>query len=321
MLAMAALLLVLVLVLRRTIVQPVMQLAQKAGQIRLSRNYTLRAEKQAEDEIGTLVESFNAMLDEIQGAQRQLVESEKMASLGALVAGVAHEVNTPIGIAVTAASHLNDELGHLQERYDASTLTHADMSRFIAQCRETLLLVQTHLSRGVEIISGFKQVAVDQSADYLREFELASYVRDIAQSLSPRFKRSPYVLELKSEPELIMVHSHPGAISQVVSNLVINALVHAFPFHERGAVRVQLIGSEEEVIMVVSDDGAGIPETDLPRIFEPFFTTRRGQGGSGLGLHIVYNLVTQTLRGRIDVDSEVGQGTRFAVRFPRVLKE
>ncbi|HUS25651.1 MAG TPA: ATP-binding protein [Candidatus Binatia bacterium] len=317
---MALLAVTLIVSLQRAIIEPVLQLARKAGQIRTSRNYNLRADKQAEDEIGALVDAFNAMLDEIQAAQRQLVESEKMASLGALVAGVAHEVNTPMGIAVTAASHLADELAQLRERHAAGSLTRAEFDRFVEHCAETVTLVQTHLARGVEIISGFKQVAVDQSADYLREFDLGAYARDVAQSLSPRFKRSPYQLEVLT-PGPVPVRSQPGAISQVVSNLVMNALTHAFEGRTQGRVMLHVHSQGEEAWLDVADDGRGIPESDQPRIFEPFFTTRRGQGGSGLGLHIVYNLVTQTLRGRIDVESTPGRGTRFLVRFPRYLKD
>ncbi len=303
--------------LRRVIMEPIERLSGTALRIGQSRNYDIRASKLGQDEIGTLVDSFNAMLDQIQSAQQQLVESEKMASLGGLVAGVSHEVSTPVGIGLTAVSNLSDESEGVRLRYHDGQLTREEMERYLTVTRETTDLVQTHLRRAADIISSFRQVAVDQSAGDARPFEIGDYVREVILGLSPKFKKTPYRIKLDIH-DAIEITGYPGAIAQIVTNLVMNALIHAFDGRDSGTIKVSVrAGVNRDVRLSVTDDGVGIPPENHKHIFEPFFTTKRGSGGSGLGLNIVYNLVTQKLRGRIDLESRPGEGASFVIHFPK----
>lgn len=299
------------------IVAPIQELAATAARIRVHRDYGLRASQHGQDEVGELVDSFNAMLDEIQRTQGQLVQSEKMAALAGLVAGVAHEVNTPVGIGVTGISHLRQELGKVRAGLAEGTLGRNALQRFLDLCEESTQLVMTHLERAAALVASFKQVAVDQTADDRREFELAAYLRELALSLTPMFKNSPYQLRLSADGELPL-DSYPGAIAQIVTNLVINALLHGLEGRARGEVLVSAQAVDtDQICLRISDDGRGIPAQHQASLFQPFFTTRRGAGGTGLGLHLVYNLVTQRLRGRIEFQTTEGQGTVFVIHFPR----
>ncbi|MDP3856687.1 MAG: HAMP domain-containing sensor histidine kinase, partial [Stagnimonas sp.] len=297
------------------IVAPILDLAAKAAAIRLTRDYNLRARRQGQDEVGSLVDSFNAMLDEIQQTQSQLVQSEKMAALAGLVAGVAHEVNTPIGIGVTGISHLRQELQRVEAAWQEGSLGRQQLERFLQLCAESTLLVMTHLERAADLVASFKKVAVDQTADDMREFELGGYLREVVLSLAPMFKNSRHELRLEpSEP--IPLLSYPGAVAQIVTNLVMNAQIHGLDGIAAGQVTVSASRQGDEVRLSVADNGRGIPLAHRDSLFQPFFTTRRHAGGTGLGLHLVYNLVTQRLRGRIVFESTEGQGTVFHVSFP-----
>ena len=297
------------------IVAPILDLAAKAAAIRLTRNYNLRARRQGQDEVGSLVDSFNAMLDEIQQTQSQLVQSEKMAALAGLVAGVAHEVNTPIGIGVTGISHLRQELQRVDAAWREGSLGRQQLERFLQLCAESTLLVMTHLERAADLVASFKKVAVDQTADDMREFELGGYLREVVLSLAPMFKNSGH--ELRLEPgEPIPLLSYPGAVAQIVTNLVMNAQIHGLDGISAGRVTVSVSRHGDEARLSVADNGRGVPLAHRDSLFQPFFTTRRHAGGTGLGLHLVYNLVTQRLRGRIVFESTEGQGTVFHVSFP-----
>lgn len=282
----------------------------------------ITARKAAEDARASLTESLQQQVAETQAAlealratQDKLVQSEKMASLGVLVAGIAHEVNTPIGIAVTAASHLMDRMALLGEAITAGTLKKSQLLDTVNTSRESAQIVLGNLERAAELIQSFKQVAVDQTSRETRTIDLDVYLHETIHSLHPRIKATPQRVELLCPPG-VSLHLAAGALSQVVSNLVLNALEHAYPAGQAGTVRVTANCENEVVELVVQDDGIGIAPDVLPRIYDPFFTTRRGAGGSGLGLHIVYNLVTQTLGGRIAATSEQGKGTRFTVTLP-----
>ncbi|MBI2382902.1 MAG: HAMP domain-containing protein [Gammaproteobacteria bacterium] len=307
---------VLLRIMQSRLVAPIQELAQTAGEIRRTRDYRLRAAGEGQDEVGSLVAAFNAMLDDMQAAQRQLVESEKMAALGGLVAGVAHEVNTPIGIGVTAASHLQQEVLALEDGYRGNALGREQLERFLGIGKEGTQLLMTHLERAADLIASFKQVAVDQGADATREFDLAEYLREVALSLTPKFKKTPHELRVEADGP-IPVDSYPGAIAQIVTNLVINSLIHGFDGGRRGTVVVSAAQDGDDARIEVRDDGRGIPEAHHKRLFQPFFTTRRNAGGTGLGLHVVYNLVTQKLHGRIGFESAEGRGAAFTIIFPK----
>ena len=282
----------------------------------------ITARKAAEDERARLTESLRQQVAETQAAltalhdaQDRLVQSEKMASLGVLVAGIAHEINTPVGIAVTAASHLKDRMTMLAAAIQDGTLKKSQLLDTVATSQQSAGMVMANLERAAELIQSFKQVAVDQTSREARDIELDVYLHETLHALQPRIKASGQRVELLCPPG-IRLHLAAGALSQVVSNCVLNALDHAFAVGETGTVRVQAARDPDAVRINIADDGHGIAPDVLPRVFDPFFTTRRGNGGSGLGLHIVYNLVTQTLGGRITVESSAASGTCFTVLLP-----
>ncbi len=248
-------------------------------------------------------------------AQSQLVQSEKMASLGSLVAGLAHEINTPVGVGVTAASTLQEWARRLASQHQDGKLTRSELERFLALCGDSTQILMTNLQRAAELIRSFKQVAVDQSSDERRRFPLKAYLDEILRSLAPKLNRTGHEVTVDC-PDGVEVDTYPGAVAQVLTNLITNSLMHAFPGGRRGHITVSVSEDAGQLLLRYADNGVGIPPEHLPRIYDPFFTTRRGSGGSGLGMHIVYNLVTQRLGGTISATSTVGQGATFEVRFP-----
>jgi signal transduction histidine kinase len=238
-----------------------------------------------------------------------------MAALGGLVAGVAHEINTPLGIGVTAASHLEQETRRLGLELENGTLTKERLVQFRQMALESAQLILRNLKRADELVRSFKQVAVDQSTEERRELDLAVYLQEILTSLKPAFKKTAYRFELECEPS-IRVNTFPGAIYQIVANLVMNSLRHGFEDRAEGRIRLVVARQGERVLLDYRDDGQGMAEDVCRRIFEPFFTTRRGTGGSGLGMHIVWNLATQVLGGSIACTSAPGEGTRFEWWIP-----
>jgi signal transduction histidine kinase len=258
-------------------------------------------------------------LEQLRETQRELIQSEKMAALGGLVAGVAHEINTPLGVAVTAVTAFAQETEKFRAAYQSGKLRRTDLEEYVQSAGEALGFVQGNITRAADLVQAFKQVAVDQTSDLPRHFDLGDYVGEVLRSLVPRLRRSPHWLDTYLPPG-VLVYSAPGAFAQIITNLVMNALTHAFDT-EPGIIAIRLTDGPgpDQLQLSISDNGCGIPQSDLPHIFDPFFTTRRDQGGTGLGLHVVYNLVTQRLRGRIEVESKPGQGTSFLINFPRRL--
>lgn len=254
-------------------------------------------------------------LDHLQEAQRKLVESEKMAALGELVAGVAHEVNTPVGIGVTAASYLEDSVEEFQVLYDSGHVTRSGLEKFLQLCRKSSSMILFNMNRAADLINSFKQVAVDQSSQERRLFKIRQYIEEILLSLHAQLRKTPYEIKL-SCPEELEVDSYPGALSQIITNLIMNSLHHGFEGLNEGSITIDIRKSENSVLIIYGDTGRGIPDDHLDKIFDPFFTTKRGTGGSGLGMNIVYNLVTQTLGGQINCTSKIGQGTWFEIEFP-----
>ena len=251
-------------------------------------------------------------------AQEKLVTSEKMAALGNLVAGVAHEINTPLGIGLTATSHLGERLEHYFELYNEGRLTKSQFEEFLELIKESTSMILTNLKRAADLIQGFKQVSVDQSSERRRKFDLGGYLDEILISLKPKLKRLKHEVELEC-PEAVEIDSYPGALAQIVSNLVMNSVTHGFEDMEGGRIRIHVRAGAESVILRYMDDGKGMDRAQLEKIYDPFYTTKRGQGGSGLGMNVVYNLATRVLGGSIDCDSSPGGGVRFELEFPRVV--
>ena len=266
-------------------------------------------------ELNETNQSLQQTLETLKQTQTQLIQSEKMASLGELVAGVAHEINTPIGIGVTAASHLSEIADNLQRAYDAGEMTRDDFEKFVTGQKQAVKIVLNNLRRASDLIKSFKQVAVDQSSQDRRSIRLGEYIDEVLLSLNPQLKKTRHQVTLDCDAA-IEIDTYPGAISQIVTNLVMNSLVHAYVDGEKGNIRIAVVNGGDRVLLTYSDDGCGIVPENLSRIFDPFFTTKRGTGGSGLGLNVVYNLVTQTLGGSIRCASEPGYGVRFEIELP-----
>lgn len=254
-------------------------------------------------------------IDELKQAQQQLVHAEKLAALGGLVAGVAHEINTPLGIGVTAASYLEQETKRLGIELEESRLTAESLQRFRQTAMESTQLILRNLMRADKLVKSFKQVAVDQSSEAKRVIDLCVYLQEIMNSLHPTLKRTKHVVEIDC-PDGLVMETYPGALYQVVVNLVLNSLLHAFGDQAEGLISISARRDGEQVVMTYRDNGSGMSEEVQKQIFDPFFTTKRGEGGSGLGLHIVWNLATQVLGGWITCESKPGAGSQFELRFP-----
>ena len=260
-------------------------------------------------------------LHTLQEAQRQLVEADKLASLGSLVAGVAHELNTPLGNALIAATALEAEQRQLRTRFQAGQLRKSELQGGLEHGVESAELVHRNVQRAADIIRGFKQLAIDQTTEMRRKFKADQVLREILGSLGPMFKATPYRVEPELDPGLEL-DSYPGPLGQVITNIAQNALLHGFEGRPQGTLKVQCHAwGEQHIQIVCADDGQGMPEEVRQRVFEAFFTTKFGQGGSGLGMQIVHTLVNGLLGGRVSVDSAPGSGTRVILTLPRVAPQ
>lgn len=267
-------------------------------------------------ELSAANESLQHAMSELTRAQDQLVEQEKMAALGGLVAGVAHEINTPLGISVTTASHLELMVKGLQERLEAGHLARPELNNFVQLAGEAAEMILRNLRRADTLVRSFKQVAVDQSLEEMRTIDLGEYLGEVLISLRPALRKAGVQVDMQI-PEGIMLATYPGAIYRVFANLVQNALIHGFATSIEGA-RIDIRAEEQgdRLKITFRDNGAGMSEEVRRRIFEPFFTTRRGSGGSGLGMHIVFNTVTRMLEGHIHCESRPGEGVEFVLDLP-----
>jgi signal transduction histidine kinase len=249
-------------------------------------------------------------------AKEKLVESEKLASLGGLVAGIAHEINTPIGVSVTVASHIVDETQVNIALLEEKKLSKSDLINYFNSMTESSKLLLGNMEKAKVLVSSFKQVAVDQSNDEMREVNLEQYIYEILASFNSKFKNSNYAISVECEKK-IELYTYPGVIYQILANLLMNTLNHGFLDLDHGDINIYLQEIDDTVVIEYRDNGKGISEAHLHKVFDPFFTTRRGQGGSGLGLNIVYNLVSQKLKGSIECTSELGKGAVFRITIPK----
>jgi len=261
-------------------------------------------------------QSLEESLDKLQRTQKEMVQSAKMAALGDLVAGVAHEVNTPIGVSVTAASFLAERTRQLRELYEKGEMKRSDLEKYLALAEESSGSVLSNLERAAELVQSFKKVAADQSSEEKRAFELKNYLEQILVSLRPQFKRTPHTVTVEC-PEGLTLDSYPGAIMQIMTNLIMNSLIHGFADGTPGEIHVRVEEVGDDVALAYTDTGVGMDGEQKARIFDPFYTTRRGSGGTGLGMNIVYNLVTQTLKGTILLETSPGQGAAFLLTLPK----
>ena len=279
------------------------------------------AKRETEDELRASKEKAEGALLELNTAQQNLIDAERLAALGGLVAGVAHEVNNPIGISLTVASSFSRraEMFEAELRSD-SPLRRSQLEDFVKTSRDAAGQLVANLHRAGELIQSFKQVAVDRSHAERRQFSLSEATDQIIASLKPVLKRSPITLSV-DVPEGLIIDGYPGSYGQILTNLFLNAANHAFADGRAGAISISARPRGiDDVEIIFADNGAGMTPDVQRQAFDPFFTTRRNQGGTGLGLHIVYNLVTQQLGGRMMLDSRLGQGTTFRIIIPRTAK-
>lgn len=261
--------------------------------------------------INSELEASNTKLKEMQG---YLVESEKMAALGTLVAGVAHEVNTPIGVGVTAASHMSDIAQELLEHCRKKELNTELVEELLSDIEKASRIIVKNLNHAGRLIQSFKQLSADQSMEPQREFELGKYLDEILVSISPTYKKSNIIIKTHYSEKLV-INGWPGAFTQIINNLVMNSMQHAFLPGESGQIDIELSAKGNGFLMVFRDNGHGMQKQILEKIFDPFFTTKRSSGGTGLGLSIVYTIVTQRYRGSIHCESEPEKGTAFYIEL------
>jgi signal transduction histidine kinase len=276
------------------------------------------AKRKAEDELRASRDRAEKALEDLREAQQNLIAAEKLAALGGLVAGVAHEVNNPIGISLTVASSFARRCDEFAKEVGSGPLRRSRLDEFLEGGRDAANQLVTNLQRAGELVQSFKQVAVDRSHPDRRRFDLRQLTEQILSSLRPGLKgtRIQVIVDM---PEGVVMDSYPGPFGQVLTNLFLNAVNHAFADGREGTITiVGRTSGTDQVHVVFRDDGVGMSEAVQRKAFDPFFTTRRGEGGTGLGLHIVYNLVTRRLGGRIVLSSTPGGGTTFRISMPRV---
>ncbi len=315
-------------------------------------NYDVQLLVRAEDEVGFLTKNFNLMVDKINKAEKQLedytinleykvhqrtealknsleelktaqdklVENEKFAFLGGLVAGISHEINTPIGICVTAATHLHDEAQKLKTSFENNSMTKTKFEEHITLLSEISGLIITNTDIASNLISSFKKIAVDQSHEAIRTFNLNDYLKDVFLSLKPQFKKFKNPEIIIDCPDKIVLTTYSSAIYQVLTNLVMNSIIHGFENRDECRISLVISNNNNKIQMLYSDNGNGMTADVIRHIYDPFFTTKRGSGGSGLGMNIVYNIVMHKLKGTIKCESSPGNGVQFNIHFPAVLE-
>ncbi|NQY93050.1 MAG: hybrid sensor histidine kinase/response regulator [Campylobacteraceae bacterium] len=263
---------------------------------------------------------LNESLETLKLTQQQMIESEKMAALGGLVAGVAHEINTPIGVSLTGITHLKHITDSLNRLYEDQEMSQDKFEEYLKTCMELDNTIHSNLERAAELIRSFKRISVDETSDESYVLFLAERIDHVVFSLQNNLKHTNIKVEIDCDKS-IQVNTYPGAIYQIFTNFFTNSLMHAYEKDEEGTIRIEVFVEDGKIHMVYKDDGKGIPPEVLPKIFDPFFTTNRSAGGTGLGLHIIYNLVFSRLKGTIKATSTVGQGAQFEVVFASLPSE
>lgn len=271
------------------------------------------------EELATVNQTLSQTIADLKQTQDSLIRSEKLASLGSLVAGVAHELNTPLGNALTVTTTLLERTQEFAVEMEQG-LKRSNLVKYIELVQSVCPLVHRNLSRAAELVTSFKHVAVNQSSSQISTFNLLEVVNELIDTLKHTFKNTPYTLEVDI-PAHIRMRSYPGPLGQVITNFINNALVHAFAEREHGKMLLTAYEDAQQIVLEFKDDGTGISPENIKRIFDPFFSTRFGQGGSGLGLNIVHNIVEGLLGGQINVTSVLDEGTCFTVKIPAYIDE
>ena len=283
-----------------------------------SREMNDELERRVAERTLALQQSNQALQDSMETLHRtllQLAQAEKMAVIGGLVAGMTHEMSNPLSIAVMAVSHLDDLTQKTQQEFFLSKLTRSSMEKFFENAKESVAILEKNLYRTAELLNSLKQMAIDRASENKKEFLLARYIDDILLSLKPTLKTTQHTITVEC-PDDLLIDSYPGVFSQIFTNLIMNSLIHGFETKPSGQINIRVRHEGGLLFMQYHDNGRGIPEEHLGKLFNLFFTTKREQGGNGLGLNIVHNLVTQKLGGRISCESVVGEGTTFLIHIP-----
>ncbi|QOL27010.1 sensor histidine kinase [Thalassotalea sp. LPB0316] len=253
-------------------------------------------------------------IEELNKAQVRLLEAEKMASLGNLAAEVSHEVNTPVGISITSASYLADLLDEVTTKIKANDISPDETMDYCSNAQQSIDLLMNNLKRASELIASFKQVAVDQTSNKVREINLKTYIDEVVNSLQPRLKGTNHQINVNC-PNNLNIFTHAGALSQIFTNLIMNSVIHGFDGRDDGNIDIDITMENERIKIDYHDDGHGLTSEQLAKLFEQFYTTKENEGGSGLGTHIIQNLVIDNLNGQISAHSEVGQGLHYHIEF------
>lgn len=284
--------------------------------IRLSKNdaiiywvFDITAQKNAEQDL-------RAALEELKRTQSSLVEAEKMASLGNLVAGVAHEINTPVGVGITAMSLLREKLSKWKSKIEEKTFTRKDMDDLMTMTEDCVNISFNNLERAAGLVRSFKRVAVDQSSERRDWFPVGGYLEEVMTSLSPQLNKARIDYAIDCDPALQM-NSFQGVLAQIISNLTMNSIGHGYATDETGRIEISVEAIDDYVVLDFADDGRGMDTETKNKVFDPFFTTKRGEGGTGLGMNIVFNLVVQKLGGKITCETSPGAGAHFTITVPR----
>jgi len=260
-------------------------------------------------------EELRATIENLKQTQKKLVEAEHMASLGMLAAGIAHEINTPIGVGLTGITHFDEITQEINQKYKNDDVSEKEFEEYLDTSTELSSMIIANMTRTTHILKSFKQVAVDQSSEIKRKFKVAEYIDEILLSINNVIKKTNVSFDI-SVDENLTIDSYPGAFSQIITNLILNAIKHAYDDTEQGTISIGAHVEDNILQVIFKDDGKGISKEDLPKIFDLFFTTQLNNGGTGLGLNIVYNIITSNLNGTIKCESFENKGTVFNITIP-----
>jgi signal transduction histidine kinase len=278
-------------------------------------------EKRVEERTENLQEAIDELhntLENLRSTQSRLIESEKLSSLGGMVAGVAHEINTPIGLCITTHSFIKDLFKEINQHFEDGTISKNHFIDFMRSMEESVDILSKNLERAAKLVKSFKHISEDQTGEAARKFNLDEYLQEILSTLNPKLRLTKHVVKINCASD-IEIHGYPGALSQVITNLIMNSLLHGFEDIDEGIITIEAELHGTNVDILYADDGRGLTKEAQVKIFEPFFTTKRGYGGTGLGMHLVYNLVHQALQGTIQLQ-QASQGCAFSLSIPVQIK-
>ena len=271
--------------------------------------------KERTQELNQKNSDLKKTLETLNKTQKTLIESEKIAALGTLVSGIAHEINTPIGICLTGITYFMDIVDNIDNLYRTDNMSQEEFENFLKSSKDLAKTVNSNITRAAELVQSFKKISVEQNSSENRKFNLHVYIQDIVDALKNKLKKNQHINV--NIPKTINIFGSPSACYQISTNLIINTLTHGFNENENGTLNISAIENDANVVITYKDDGKGIKEEDLPKIFEPFFTTNRSFGGTGLGLNLVYNIISSQLGGTITCKSKINQGAEFTITIPK----